>query len=157
MRVQDYFVESIRRGAQEAFNYAKAVPADKLDWSPMEGGRSVLDICRELAMTPTWAHDTIEGVEMDWSPEAQAALKQVQSEWKTVEDCEAQFNERAKKMEELFKNMPDERLSQTKWLPYGGGRDFTMVEMMEYPKWNLDYHTGQIAYIQTLYGDKEMH
>jgi hypothetical protein len=32
-----------------------------------------------------------------------------------------------------------------------------MIEMMDYPRWNFNYHNGQIAYIQTLYGDKEMH
>ena len=53
--------------------------------------------------------------------------------------------------------MPDERLSNTKWLPYNGGRDHTFLEMLDYVRWNCNYHTGQIAYIQTLYGDKEMY
>jgi hypothetical protein len=29
--------------------------------------------------------------------------------------------------------------------------------MLEYPRWNATYHLGQIAFIQTLYGDKETH
>ena len=53
--------------------------------------------------------------------------------------------------------MPDADLDKKRWLPYDGGRDFTMPEMMDYPRWNFNYHLGQIAYIQTLYGDKEMH
>ena len=77
--------------------------------------------------------------------------------WKTVEACEAECNRRVDKLCAMFKAMPDERLKETKWLPYDGGRDFTMAEMMDYPRWNFSYHQGQIAYIQTLYGDKEMH
>ncbi len=53
--------------------------------------------------------------------------------------------------------MPDERLSEKKWLPFDGGRDFSMPEMMDYPRWNFNYHLGQSAYIQTLLGDREMH
>ena len=64
MRLQDYIADSAREAAAMAFRYAKAVPADKLDWSP-EGGRSVLSICRELAMTPTWTSTTRRA---DWFP-----------------------------------------------------------------------------------------
>ena len=32
-----------------------------------------------------------------------------------------------------------------------------MIEMMDYPRWNFNYHLGQIAFIQMMYGDKEMH
>jgi hypothetical protein len=53
--------------------------------------------------------------------------------------------------------MPDERLAETKWLPFNGGRDHTYLEMLEYPRWNATYHLGQVAYIQTLYGDREIH
>lgn len=157
MRIQDYFVATTQRAAEEAFRSAKAVPADKLEWSPEDVGRSVLDLCRELAMTPKWAVDTIEGVQGDYSEEAMTALKNEQAAWKTVEDCQAKYEEHAVAMNELFRNLPDERLAETRWLPYYGGRDFSMIEMMEYPRWNLNYHAGQISYIQILYGDKEMH
>ena len=58
---------------------------------------------------------------------------------------------------DAIRNCSDERLKETVWLPYDGGRDFTIQEICEYPRWNADYHLGQISYIQILYGDKEMH
>ncbi|MBN9501433.1 MAG: hypothetical protein BGO01_01295 [Armatimonadetes bacterium 55-13] len=157
MRIQDYFVDKTRRAADEAFRYAAATPAEKLDWSPMDMGRSVLDICRELAMTPKWAFDTIEGVESDYSENAMAELRKMQAAWTTVEACKAKWEEHAMDFYELVKNLPDSRLTETRWLPYEGGRDFTMIEMLEYASWNCNYHAGQIAYIQILLGDKEMH
>jgi hypothetical protein len=157
LRYQDYIVETTKKAAAEAFRYAKAVPADKLDWAPGEATRSVLDQCRELAMCPEWAADIVGGTAGDFSEEAMAAVKAEQAKWTTVEDCEAEFAKRFDKMAELFKAFPDEKLSDTKWLPYDGGRDFTVVEMMDYPRWNFTYHTGQIALIQMMYGDKEMH
>jgi len=157
MKYQDYIVDVSRKAAAEAFRYAKAVPADKLEWSPLDAGRSVLDICRELAMTPTWAAATVDGPPVEWTEEAFAAVKQEQSTWTTVEACEEQFNQRMEATAALFLAFPDERLSETKWLPYDGGRDFTFEEIMDYPRWNCTYHLGQISYIQILLGDKEMH
>lgn len=155
-RIQDYMIEAAQAAAAEVFRYAKAVPTDKLDWSP-EGARSVLNICRELAMTPTWAYDVVEGVEVKFDEEAMAKMRAEQAQWTTAEQCEDQCNARLAKLADLYRSIPDEKLMTTRWLPYNGGRDHTVLEMMDYPRWNFTYHLGQIAYIQTLYGDKEMH
>lgn len=158
MRFQDHMIDVTRAAAKEAFRYAKAVPADKLEWKPLDLGRSVLDQCREMAMCAGWAVDIIDSKEMpEWSEESQAAIKKEQEQWTTVEDCEAECNRRMEKLFQLFGEITDERLAETKWLPYDGGRDFTVAEMMDYPRWNFTYHLGQISYVQTLYGDKEMH
>ena len=158
MRLQDYMIDVTRAAAAEAFKCAKGTAPDKVDWSPMDNGRSVLNLCRELAMCPKWAEDIISGApQPEWNEETAAAIQAEQEQWKTVEDCEAECNRRMESLFEMYRNMPDERLKETKWLPYGGGRDFEMAEMMDYPHWNFTYHLGQIAYIQTLYGDKEMH
>ncbi|NUL82965.1 MAG: hypothetical protein HUU60_09615 [Armatimonadetes bacterium] len=147
MRLQDYMIEVTQQAANDAFKAAKVVPPDKLDWKPLENGRSVLDQCRELAICPQWAYDIIQGQETAAPPEG----------LNSVEACEAECNRRLATLFDLFRTMPDERLAETKWLPYDGGRDFKMEEMMDYPRWNFNYHLGQISYIQTLYGDKDDH
>lgn len=158
MRLQEYMIDVTRQAAKEAFQYAKAVPADKVDWKPLDAGRSVLDQCRELAMCPTWAQDIISNKEQpEWNEATMEAIKKEQEQWKTIEDCEAECNRRLEAYFQYLREMPDSRLTETKWLPYDGGRDFAMPEMMDYPRWNFNYHLGQIAFIQTLYGDKEMH
>lgn len=156
-RFQDYAAESTKGAAEEAFKYAKAVPADKLNWKATETGKSILEICRELAWTPTWAIDTVNGKELDFSEAAIAKMKEVESQWTTVEQCEAECNRGLAKLDALYRSLSDEKLKDTRFLPYGGGRDFTVEEMLEYARWNFTYHLGQIAYIQTLYGDKEMY
>jgi hypothetical protein len=158
MRYQDYIADETRKAAAEAFRNAKAVPADKHDWKPLDNGRSVLDQAREMAKCPDWAYDICSGTtQPDWSEDNMAAQKAEMDKWTTVEQCEQECNKRLDKLAEFYKSMGDERLTETKWLPFDGGRDFTMVEMMDYPRWNFVYHNGQINYIQTLYGDKEMH
>jgi len=158
MRIQDYMIEVTRNAAKESFRYAKAVPEDKVNFKPLSAGRSVLEICRELAQCPLWAVDVIEGKgEPEANEESYAEMVKEQESWTTVAQCEAECEKRLEILFELYRNMHDSRLTETKWLPYEGGRDFTMPEMMDYPRWNFNYHTGQIAYIQILYGDKDMY
>ncbi|AIE86254.1 DinB family protein [Fimbriimonas ginsengisoli] len=158
MRYQDYIIDVTRKAAEEAFRYAANVPADKLEWKPLDAGRSVLDMAREMAKTPVWAYDIISGAPApEWDEESAAALKAEMEAWKTIDQCKEECLKQIDRLAGLYKDFPDERLSETKWLPYSGGKDFTYYEMMDYPRWNFTYHLGQIGYIQTLYGDKEMY
>lgn len=160
MKLQEYTIDATREAQQEAFRYAKAVPEDKRDWKPLEAGQSVLSMARELAKCPDWAYDTLAKTELDWSEEAQTAQKAEMEGWTTVEACEKACEEKLGRYFEMLKEFPDERLSETLDLPFGPGgsmKTFTMGELMDYPRWNFTYHLGQIAYIQTLYGDRDMH
>lgn len=157
MNLQEYMIRVTQAAADEAFRYARAVPTDKMDWKPLDVGRSVLDQCQELTMCPNWALAIIGGEQIEWNEEIAAKIRAEQEQWTTVDQCQEECNLRLAKLFDYFRAMPEERLAETKWLPYDGGRDFTMPEMMDYPRWNFTYHLGQIAYIQTLSGDREMH
>lgn len=160
MKIQEHMIDVTREAAEEVFRYAKAVPEDKANWKPLDEGRSVLEIARELAMCPHWAWELISGKELDFSEESQEAQGKEMNSWGSVADCEKACQEKLGTLFELYKNLPDERLKETKTLPFGPGgsmKEFTMVEMMDYPRWNFNYHLGQIGYIQILYGDRQMH
>ena len=159
MKLQNYIADQARFAAEEAFRYAAAVPTDKLEWVPQDGVRSVLDMCKELAKCPDWAYELIVpgGSFESQTEESRAAMKAEMDAWTTVEACHKACLEKLDRLAELYRSVPDERLSETKWLPYNGGREHTILEMLDYPRWNCNYHTGQIAYIQMLYGDKEIH
>jgi hypothetical protein len=158
MEFQQHMIDVTRKAAEEAFRYAKAVPADKREWKVLDQGRTVLDQAREMAKCPDWAYDIIAGEkELDWSEDAMAEQQKAMAEWSTVEQCEQECYARLERLFGLYASISDERLKETKWLPFDGGKDFTVAEMMDYPRWNFTYHAGQIAFIQTLYGDKDMH
>jgi uncharacterized damage-inducible protein DinB len=150
--------EATRHAAREAFKYAKNVPADKLDWKPLDSGRSVLDICREMACCAGWSDQILKGQPFpEWNEEMQAELEARNSAWTTAEACEEECNRQLEVFIATVKDFPDEKLSDTFVLPFDGGQTITMRENMQYPLWNFTYHQGQIAYIQTLYGDKQMY
>jgi len=150
-------IEVIRNAQQEVFRYAKTVPDDKVEWKPLEVGQSVLSMCRELAKTPDWAYYVLTGGQPE-NPETAAAEQQVEMEsWKTVAQCDEACRQKLERLYALYRQMPDAQLTETKWLPFNGGRDHTFAELLDYPRWNFTYHLGQIAYIQTLYGDNKIY
>ncbi len=157
MRIQEYAADCALSAAEEAFRYARAVPAEKLDWSPEGVGQTVMSMCRELAMTPSWAAFVFTPDEFKFDAETHASQKAEMETWTTVDDCENQFKQRMETLRDVYLGLSDEDLKKTKWLPFNGGRDHTFLELLDYPRWNCTYHLGQIAYIQILFGDKEMH
>lgn len=150
MRLQTHMVEAIRAAQAEAFRVARTIPAARLDWRPLDTGQSALSMVRELAKTPDWALWVLTDAKPDDPENAAAAQKAEMASWTTVDACDEACRS---KLEALFAHylaMPDERLAETKWLPFNGGRDHTIAELLDYPRWNFVYHAGQIAYIRSL-------
>ena len=158
MTFQESIIEGTSKSAAEAFKYAKQVPADKLDWKPLDAGRSVLDICREMAMCASWSTMILSGQGFpEFSEEGMAEMKKMQEGWTTAEACEEVCNKNLDDFFAAVKSFPDSKLGDTFTLPFDGGQTINMRENMAYPSWNFMYHQGQIAYIQTLYGDNKMY
>lgn len=157
MDIREHIINETKLAARDAFKCARAVPADRLEWRPLDEGRSVLDQCQEMALCPEWARAIVlDEPQPEWDEAALAAVKAEQLQFDTLDKCEAECNRRLEILFEVYRNFTEADLKRTKWLPYDGGRDFNMVEMMDYPRWNFNYHLGQISYVQTLYGDREM-
>jgi hypothetical protein len=158
MKYQDYICDETQKAADAAFKEATFVPADKVGWKPLDEGRSVLDQCQEMAQCPAWCEQIISGDSLPaFDEEMFAKIMEERKAWPTIEACKAECNRRLESLFKVIRSTSDEQLAKTKFLPFGGGREHTWQEMMDYPRWNFVYHLGQISYVQTLYGDKEMH
>ena len=124
----------------------------------MDAGQSVLSMCRELAKCPDWAVALLEGKGMEVFGGGEAGNEM--GAWTSVAECEAACQRNLDRFFKYILTFADAKLKDTVDLPFGKGgslKVFTMAEIMDYPRWNATYHLGQIAYIQTLYGDKEMY
>lgn len=140
----------------ELLRYAKAIPADKLNWRPAAHARTALEILQECAVLPAaitaWLHDRPQSPpSMD-----QYALYWAQAEMlSTIEACEHALRENTQKLLQAVASLPEAELSQTAVAPWG--KTYTLAEGSLIHHWNVTYHLGQIAYIQLLYGDTEFH
>jgi uncharacterized damage-inducible protein DinB len=158
MTVQELAIRSTEDAVESFFRNAHAVPADRVTWKPAEAARSVLEIAQEVAQTATWFTRTLETGAFEMPPPEimQQALEQRKS-WTTIDDCERVCRENNERLFEAIRKFPAERLDETVDLPFGGGMTKTLADMMMMHYWNTVYHYGQVAYVQTLYGDCEMH
>jgi hypothetical protein len=158
MTVQDHIVTITEHSVESLFRNARAVPADKLDWQPLDEGRSVLSMLAECATVPRFATTILTtGKAPEFTEEAMAKSRALRATLKTVDDCEKLCLENTAELYEAIRTFPTERLSETIALPFREGMTVSMAQIANMHYWNNAYHIGQIAYIQTLYGDKEWH
>ncbi len=156
MKAADFLIDETQRATEAFFDAARKVPADKLDWKPLDNGRSVLDQAREIAQSPKWGVAVVSAGKFEWDDEKMKAAQAERDQWKTLDDCEAACKQNSEKLYELIRSTPDNQLSETIYIPFGKDHNWRVIDILHLQAWNLHYHTGQINYIQTLYGDTSM-
>jgi hypothetical protein len=133
----------------------EAIPADKQDWKPLDAGRSALSQIQECAIVGPFFAAILrdKAVPEMKDGEYEAACAKLD----TVEKAVAALREGTGKLVAAIEAFPEDCLGDTIRMPFGPGFDATFEEIMFMAYWNMTYHEGQLAYIQTLYGDRDMH
>ncbi len=133
----------------------KATPADKQEWKPLDEGRTVLSQLQECATAPVFFAKILRDRAVP--PMEEGAFERALAELDTVEKALAALDVNTADLLGVMGAFPDEQLAATIVMPWGGGMPMTFEQLLFMTYWNVVYHYGQIAYIQTLYGDREMH
>ncbi len=146
MTYADAFADMMSDGTNSLWKHISAMPADKISWKP-EGARSARELLEELVNTTNYVTaviDTRQAEAGDWKDLAAEDLAGLEKLYRTEADalCKA------------VATISDEDFAVRYDLPWG---NLSLFQVCNYAYWNLMYHLGQIAYIQTMYGDKEMY
>ena len=147
----------LRDAQQELARTAAAVPDDKLQWQPLDKGRTVLDMLGEVAQTTTYAIELARSRgEAKMTREIFGNWKEERADW-TREVALQKLETATQELLTEIETLSDEELAQ----------DVTMTMhsevTMPLAAWiMLAYRTfvsrfAQINYIQTLYGDFGFH
>lgn len=159
MTIQDQAARLTEGALEMLFGAARHVPQEKLRWSSAETARSAISQLLECATAPLLHVPLLEG---DPNPYAGAPMQAAQEQRGALEDASldalhAAARERHIPLLATLRAFPDARLEALYPLPFGA--DFAMrgADLLFLPYWNLVYHTGQINYIQTLLGDRDLH
>lgn len=123
---------------------ASFVPSESLDWKPMEHGKSVNEILSECAKGNMALAAAVRGEDpkdMDTSVDFDALKGCVMASAKEV--CDA------------IDSLSDEDLGKEAQMPWG--QIFPMAAAIMLPTSHMNYHDGQINYIQLLLGDLKFH
>lgn len=157
MRYQDQMVTMTENALKALLVAVKAMPADKLEWKVEGSARSALDQLQEVAQSLLYSIPMLNQRKAEWDMEKFQSLVAERKQWETVEQCEAKMWANFGTYKAVALAFPDSDLSETIWLPFGKGFESTLAEILAYPYWNAVYHLGAINFIQTAYGDFEMH
>ncbi len=157
MSYQDRMVRSTSRAVETLFKNARAVPADKLEWQPMDQGRTVLDQLQECSSSPRFYAMILEEKKFpEISDEDRATMQAERKSWATIDDCEKACKAYTDRFIAAVKNISDNELDTVIEIP-GRDQEFTISDIVAAHCNHLLYHNGQINYMQTLYGDFDMH
>lgn len=131
------------------------MPDEKQVWKVEESARSPLEQLQECAQVPAWFVHILQTGTSPFSPEFRAAQMEERKQWDTVEKAEAVLRERTEQLCNAIRAASDEQLNQSVELMPGWS--VSLAEICWFHQRNLWYHAGQVNFIQTLYGDMDMH
>lgn len=158
MRYQERVIQMTQNATDAIFNAARAMPEDKLNWSVLDAGRSALDLLQECSQSPIWFGSILKTRSTpEFSEQAWEEGNQQRQQRQTIAACEQACHGFSSELYRIIQEFPDAELESEIHLPFGKGFKASFAEICMYQYWNLTYHWGQINFIQTLYGDQEMH
>jgi len=147
MNTQETIIKLIEEGLPMLLNGVKAMPEEKLTWKPAETARTAMEVAAEAVSMLSACAGMLENRGMSKHGDDESRPT-------TVAELEAAAKEGAAKLYAVIRAFPEADFEKTLDLPWG---KMSFFQIMSYPYWNIMWHAGQINYIQTLYGDTEMH
>ena len=133
-----------------------AVPEDKLGWSPAPSGRPALRIAAHCAVSYGAFARMLRGEPMpatsmeDVRRYSEAEMDKLTTRAAVV----AAIQSGSEQVDVALAELPEERLGTTIKLPMG---DLPMGFIMSLPAIHAHGHASQIDYLETLWGDMQMH
>lgn len=155
MKAQQMAAMLTRDVAHSLARTVQAMPAEKQMWKVLDTGRNAYDMILECVGANWFVAEILKTKDVPQMDPHKRDDLPVQAD--TVDKALALLRISAEELADAQEAFPDDLLEQNVTLPFGGGisKPFAWVMMVGY--WNMTYHLGQINYIQTLYGDMDMH
>lgn len=145
----------IEKAANDLIGVAKGTPEDKANWQPTAETRTVINQLVECCLAnQVWA-TILKTRTHEWLPEDTA--EHAYATWTSIETVIPHLHESSQLLANTIRSLSNEELSFTIPFPWKMELGRTVAECCFHPYWNMVYHHGQIAYIQTMYGDMREH
>lgn len=137
----------LRYGARSLAHNLDFIPADRAEWKPEPSAQSALDIVTEVLRALAMYRPFFDGPDY---PDSRPQFPQPA----TLLEAKALLAVSVRDYAEALEAAGPE-LDRPQPMPFGGV--FQARRAVCYPLLDLLHHHGQICYLQTLLGDREMH
>ena len=155
MRYQDQLVRQTQKALDDIARAARAIPADRADWSPGGESRSALNQMQEVSTAANWFLPMVRDRTLPkFDEHAREEAAKLRQSFDDIERCIDAGRTSTSDLCQAIQAFPDSQLEEEMTLPFG---TFTMADILGLHYWNLIYHLGQINQIQLLLGDRAMH
>jgi len=145
LTAQEFAAKAVEKGAAELIKVALETPEDRREWKPLGQGRTALNQVAECALINGGSVRLIE--KHAWPAELAEGWEQASAALDTLDRAVAVLRENTAKLAAAIRATPDDSLEIPITLPW---ETITLAQCFLIPYWNMSYHEGQIAYIQTL-------
>jgi hypothetical protein len=147
----------VERSSQRLIHLLSFVPDDKLTWTPSPASKSPLRVVAHCAVSNTFFANVIAGTMPEVMPTPEqffTGLNEGEGKITTREGAVALLNETTAELLKAINAVGTERVDSTPANPFG---PLPMSFWMEQGGGHMDYHAGQLAYLQTAWGDLDNH
>lgn len=133
-------------------------PDDRIHWAPSDTARSPLRIAAHAAMAVGAMLGNLNGdtFAIPTTEAAERYFREAEKAYGTREEVAELLAKHSDAYFEWLDALTPERLAAEMTLPFGMGSVPTSVGIAVMPQ-HLAWHTAQINYVQTIYGDHDWH
>ena len=153
MTVQEFQAEKIESGAELLAFWLGTVPEDKRSWTPEVPGAAGLRTVLEMVAECAAANRFFAGLLRRETPQGFNPFE-VKANYATLEAAQQDLISSATECAAAVRALGDEDLVAEFTLRRGAMKGYQVIE---FPYRNMAYHSGQLNYVQLLYGDAEFH
>ena len=131
-------------------------PDDRINWSPTPTARTPVEVVAHVATVISTFHQVMMGapfpdIQMD---NFDAILRRQEAQYKTRESAMSLFETNREAYAEWLGQLSPEALATEVEFPFGKVPMPVAIDMLND---HIVNHTGQLDYIQTIYGDRVWH
>ena len=146
------------RAKQELLTALSSTPDERLDWSPSPSARTPLQQVAHAASALKSIHEMLNGhtFGVNSTDSADESFREHDAQFTSREEVVHLLEENSAAYERFLDALAPESLGRTIDLPFGQGRA-PLTEALFFAPGHTNWHTAQINYIQTIYGDQVWH
>lgn len=133
-------------------------PKDLLTWSPSKTARSPLQVVAHIAIGGRDMLGNLTGntFPIETTEEAEQFHRERDSKVESLEECTQMLDDLTRDYFSWLDGLTEKSLDEPMKLPFGMGEMPVRMGITFMP-FHVQWHTAQINYIQTIYGDHDWH